>query len=160
VLHVVGDIHQPLHTAELFSAAYPNGDSGGSLEYLQDPLGPDPIVLHWVWDDSIHRSGVAADVDRRAREIEAAHPRASLPALRASSGLDRFTAWARGESYPIAVTFAFGAHVPTSPAPARAPPVPDAYWQEVRRVAETRVALAGYRIADEVIAALDTSGRP
>jgi hypothetical protein len=160
VLHVVGDIHQPLHTAELFSAAYPNGDGGGSLEYLQDPLGPDPIVLHWLWDDSIHRSGVAADVDRRAQEIEAAHPRASLPALRTALGPDRFAAWARGESYPIAVAFAFGAQIPTSPTPAGAPPVPDAYWQEVRRVAESRVASAGYRIADEVIAALDMSGRP
>jgi hypothetical protein len=160
VLHVVGDIHQPLHTAELFSAAWPDGDGGGSGEYVQDPLGPDPIVLHWLWDDSINRSGVAADVDRRAREIEAGHPRAVLAELKRPGGPDRFTTWAHEESYPIAASFAFGARIATSPTPAGAPAVPDGYWQEVRRIAESRVALAGYRMADEVIAALDAAARP
>ena len=158
-LHVLGDIHQPLHTAELFSAAWPHGDGGGSLEYVQDPIGPEPIVLHWLWDDSINRSGVAADVDRRAREIEAAHPRSSLAALSAATGPDRFTAWAHGESYPLAVSFAYGAGIPTAPTAAAAPAVPDAYWQRLRREAEVRIALAGYRIADEVIAALDAAKR-
>jgi len=30
VLHFVGDIHQPLHTASLFSPRFPNGDGGGN----------------------------------------------------------------------------------------------------------------------------------
>jgi hypothetical protein len=28
LFHLVGDIHQPLHTTELFSVEYPNGDRG------------------------------------------------------------------------------------------------------------------------------------
>lgn len=30
LFHLVGDIHQPLHTVQLFSADYPQGDRGGN----------------------------------------------------------------------------------------------------------------------------------
>lgn len=154
VLHIVGDIHQPLHNAEAFSRAYPMGDGGGARPFVRDPIGPDAIALHWLWDDSIHRSGEVSGVDRRAREIEASHPRASLPELRAPATPDRFAAWGRDESYPLAVSLAYGANPPTSPKAETAPAVPDSYWTAVRAAAETRVALAGYRMADLLIAAL------
>lgn len=157
VLHVTGDIHQPLHTAELFSAAYPAGDAGGGRQFVRDPLGGEPISLHWLWDDSISRSGLPADADRRARELEARHPRAGFEALDAVGAPPRFAAWAREESYPLAVSFAYGAGLATAPTEAAAPAVPEAHWQALRRHAEARVALAGYRIADVVIAALDAA---
>lgn len=152
VLHIVGDIHQPLHTAELFSAAWPSGDGGGALSQVLDPLTREPIALHWLWDDSVNRSGAAADADRRAREIEAAHPRAALPQL----SVQDFLAW-RQESHDLAVALAYGAGPPTSRDPKTAPAVPEAHWSDVRSAAEKRVALAGYRIADTVISALDAS---
>ena len=157
VLHVTGDIHQPLHTAERFSAAYPDGDGGGARPQVRDPLGGEAISLHWLWDDSISRSGLAADADRRAREIAARHPRDALPELKA--GAADFAHWARMESYPLAVSFAYGAAPPTSADPAAAPAVPEAYWRDLRVHAERRVALAGYRMAEVVIAALDEAAR-
>jgi hypothetical protein len=30
LFHLVGDIHQPLHTVQLFTREYPNGDRGGN----------------------------------------------------------------------------------------------------------------------------------
>jgi hypothetical protein len=30
LFHLVGDIHQPLHTAQLFTVDYPQGDRGGN----------------------------------------------------------------------------------------------------------------------------------
>jgi S1/P1 Nuclease len=30
LFHLVGDIHQPLHTAQLFTFEYPKGDRGGN----------------------------------------------------------------------------------------------------------------------------------
>jgi hypothetical protein len=30
LFHLVGDIHQPLHTAQLFNADYPQGDRDGN----------------------------------------------------------------------------------------------------------------------------------
>lgn len=158
VLHVAGDIHQPLHTAELFSAAYPAGDMGGGRQFVRDPLSGEAISLHWLWDDSVSRSGLAIDADRKARDLQATHPRASLAALGPFSP-DRFAAWAREESYPLAVATAYGAGVPTSPVAPTAPALTEAQWRQVRRDAETRVALAGYRMADAVIAALDSAAR-
>jgi hypothetical protein len=55
LFHLVGDIHQPLHTAQLFTADYPQGDRGGSEicvqfvvkgykdEYPSIPLQPIPL---------------------------------------------------------------------------------------------------------------------
>lgn len=156
VLHVAGDIHQPFHTAELFSAAYPDGDGGAGRQFVIDPLPPHaPIALHWLWDDSISRSGVAADADARAREIEAAHPRASLDELKTSVVPPDFRAWARDESHALALSVALPARPATSPTPAGAKVVSEAYWTQVRKISERRVAVAGYRMADLVIAAMD-----
>jgi hypothetical protein len=30
LFHLVGDVHQPLHTSQLFSVDYPKGDQGGN----------------------------------------------------------------------------------------------------------------------------------
>jgi S1/P1 Nuclease len=35
LFHLVGDIHQPLHTAQLFTVEYPHGDRGGNEIYVQ-----------------------------------------------------------------------------------------------------------------------------
>jgi hypothetical protein len=50
ILHLTGDLHQPLHTVALFSRAYfPVGDRGGnSIRIEQEPK---PTNLHAVWDD-------------------------------------------------------------------------------------------------------------
>ena len=35
LIHLVGDMHQPLHCVSLFTAAYPNGDRGGNDFYVK-----------------------------------------------------------------------------------------------------------------------------
>jgi hypothetical protein len=49
ILHLAGDLHQPLHTVALFSKAYfPKGDRGGnSVEVV---WGDETRNLHAVWD--------------------------------------------------------------------------------------------------------------
>jgi len=49
IVHLAGDLHQPLHTVALFSQAYfPTGDRGGnSVEVM---WGDDTRNLHAVWD--------------------------------------------------------------------------------------------------------------
>lgn len=49
VLHLVGDLHQPLHTVALFSRAYfPSGDRGGNS--INVVRGDETRNLHAVWD--------------------------------------------------------------------------------------------------------------
>lgn len=49
LIHVIGDIHQPLHTAAQITHRHPHGDLGGNLF----PLGTNPIGtnLHQYWDN-------------------------------------------------------------------------------------------------------------
>lgn len=49
LVHVVGDIHQPLHSAELHNSTYPSGDLGGnSLKMVL--LNGTIQNLHAFWD--------------------------------------------------------------------------------------------------------------
>ena len=47
LLHIVGDIHQPLHATQRFTQNTRNGDAGGNLVKVKD--GAD-INLHSFWD--------------------------------------------------------------------------------------------------------------
>lgn len=50
LIHIVGDIHQPLHTVGRISAAHLDGDQGGNLFTIHYP-GSQSIPLHKLWDD-------------------------------------------------------------------------------------------------------------
>ena len=46
LFHLVGDIHQPLHTVQLFSVEYPNGDRGGNEICVRVTQDEQPMDLH------------------------------------------------------------------------------------------------------------------
>jgi hypothetical protein len=50
LFHLVGDIHQPLHTAQLFTMEYPNGDRGGNEICIRMTQAAQPMDLHRFWD--------------------------------------------------------------------------------------------------------------
>lgn len=147
VMHLAGDVHQPLHAAQLFSSAYPNGDRAGGLQFVIDPLSNRPETLHWFWDDSVHRSGDITSVRARATSLQDRFPRASLREAAAPAVAGDYPAWA-AESYDIAVSLAYAYGVVGGPSLADARALPDAYVRETVSVAERRVTLAGYRMAD------------
>lgn len=49
LIHVIADVHQPLHAATRVSSGNPNGDAGGNLF----PLGKNSVGnnLHYYWDN-------------------------------------------------------------------------------------------------------------
>lgn len=51
ILHLVGDLHQPLHTSARITDVEPRGDQGGNLFKLADDES-----LHWYWDSILDRS--------------------------------------------------------------------------------------------------------
>lgn len=54
LVHVVGDIHQPLHSVSLFNETYPSGDRGGnSLKITL--LNGTAQNLHSFWDSGAFR---------------------------------------------------------------------------------------------------------
>lgn len=54
LVHLVGDIHQPLHSVSLFNHTFPNGDRGGNLLKLKI-LNGTTENLHSFWDAGAFR---------------------------------------------------------------------------------------------------------
>lgn len=49
LVHLTGDIHQPLHSSALFNRTYPAGDLGGNL--LKVTLNGEKKNFHQFWDN-------------------------------------------------------------------------------------------------------------
>lgn len=178
VLHIVGDIHQPLHVSDLYSEEFPTGNAAGALSYVRDPISSTPIPLHVLWDSNVLRVPTLQEVDKHARDFLRKYPRSGFPELTANpvGTPDTFETWAR-ESHQVAIDWAFDIEMVSDPAKDQsadelvanmvnfilngvspvddAPDVPDEYWERLRLTAERRITLAGYRIADIIIAAAD-----
>src|SRR5215813_10998587 len=56
LFHLVGDVHQPLHTAQLFTVEYPQGDRGGNEICVRVTEAGQPMDLHRFWDGVIMTS--------------------------------------------------------------------------------------------------------
>lgn len=48
LVHIVGDVHQPLHTVARITASQPDGDAGGNLFHVE--FNHNKTNLHAVWD--------------------------------------------------------------------------------------------------------------
>jgi hypothetical protein len=178
VLHIVGDIHQPMHVSDLYSKEFPEGNAAAALSYVADPIRDSTIPLHILWDSNVLRTPSLEEVDRAARELTKKHPRSSLPELEthAITDEDFFRAWAN-ESHQIAINWAYDIQTVSDPnkdqdaeklvqsminfilngvSPVdEAPEVPREYWERLKRTSGRRIALAGYRIADLVLSAAE-----
>jgi S1/P1 Nuclease len=145
VFHIVGDIHQPLHAATLYSRVFPDGDHAGALEFVLDPRTHQPINLHWFWDDRVSQSDEPDDAFARAHELERKYPRAHFAEELAKT--DGIVAWA-DESYAAAKAIAYAPSRPRAISAVDAKPPDDAYVKASTNIAEQRLTLAGYRLAD------------
>lgn len=54
LIHLVGDIHQPLHSVALFNHTYPKGDAGGNLLKIKT-LNGTLQNFHSFWDSGAFR---------------------------------------------------------------------------------------------------------
>jgi hypothetical protein len=155
LFHILGDIHQPLHSAQRFSQEFPDGDHGGSLEWVRDPETGEAISLHWFFDDSVSRTDDPDQAEARARQIEGQFPRPRLSELSPSPVLPQaFAHWAFDESYPLAKALAWRADAATGASRQTAAQLPAGYVAAVKAATARRMALAGYRLADVLRAAL------
>lgn len=65
LLHLVGDIHQPLHAATRVSRLHPDGDAGGNLVKLDCAK----CELHFFWDDLLGTQNDLKTVLKGARQL-------------------------------------------------------------------------------------------
>ncbi len=140
LLHLVGDIHQPLHCSSLVDAQnpLPRGDMGGNNFHLDGNNR-----LHWYWDSILDEAAprlVGEDsiayATRLADQIE---QRYTLAALADPAAATDIAGWER-EGLHLAQTVVYsGIAQGVTPS--------TAYQAEALRTSEAQMALAGYRLA-------------
>jgi len=152
LFHLVGDVHQPLHTVQLFTREYPHGDRGGNEVCIRLAPGRAPLDLHRLWDGLITSTNNVGRLRNIATELLSKFSRVGLRELDQKQP----DAWAK-ESYEIAVKIAYenGNLRGTPKGQARdCRDVPDAdfisrgYPGIAKLIADRRVYLAGYRMAE------------
>ncbi len=142
ILHLVGDIHQPLHTGSPHSARlFRSGDAGGN------GIDTDHGNLHATWDRALREQGILASVEA----IIAAQRSLDWEALE-SEPLD-WTAWmaeSRELVTSVVYTEAMLREILEAEAeyrPMREIELSEDYLDDMRQIAEQRLGLAGARIA-------------
>ena len=135
VLHVVGDLHQPLHAATRVSAQFPQGDRGGNLV----PLGGNHVAknLHAYWD----RGAGMLTTKRRYNLTQLAKRAANIEQRRPcqKTGIDLNPVHWAEESHALAVNKAYKELPENS--------IPDKHYQRLtQKIAEQQLALAGCRL--------------
>jgi len=145
LIHLVGDIHQPLHCASLFNDAYPNGDRGGNDFYVKPAQSG--VRLHGIWDDLLGSSSNPRTQMNYGISIEAKYPKTALPELAAHAAPKEWSL----ESRELAIENGYlkgGLKGSTNADTASI--LPADYTKNAKTVAERQAAMAGYRLADEI----------
>lgn len=147
ILHLGGDIHQPLHDSGRVTEYDPKGDQGGNLFILspKGATGDDRVTLHWYWDSIIGRNVArlndacdSAYIPKIAARIMKKHP---PEAMRERFKIGKFDEWQQ-EGFVIASTKLY----PNSLKFGEMPSV--TYKRMAYNTAQEQIALAGYRMGE------------
>jgi hypothetical protein len=145
--HLIGDIHQPLHASGRVTDLEPKGDAGANTFLLtpKDTPREKQENLHWFWDSMIQRNlpntGDLCDadyIDPIAKKIMEKYP---FEKMQARLDLAKFEDWKK-ESFEIASTKVFPADLKRFEMPS------EKYKKDALKIAEERMALAGYRMGE------------
>ena len=144
--HLIGDLHQPLHASARITDQEPKGDQGGNT-FLITPQGTPRDKqenIHWFWDSIVVRADPnekdecdADYIDPIARDIMKKYPFAKMEPRLALGDPEQ---WKR-ESFEIASTRVYTPDLKRFEQPS------PAYRKAAMKIAEERLALAGYRMA-------------
>jgi hypothetical protein len=154
VLHLVGDLHQPLHASTLVTRDKPKGNGGGGVFVVLDVRGK-IVNLHSYWDWLPGRDGSYQGISALADALATPELRTRILEKYRQNGT--VLSWAR-EGQQVAAEFAYAqdridlvleADV-TSKKIARAqiPKLSSDYNSEAERIARERLALASLRLTD------------
>jgi len=145
--HLIGDLHQPLHTSARVTDLEPKGDQGGNL-FLLTPQGTpraNQENLHWFWDSIVVRNMPNKDnecdsdfIDPIAEKFMKTYPFAKMQGKLA---MGRFEDWTE-ESLKMAQEDVFSADLIRFQTPS------EKYKKKALKVAEERLAMAGYRMGE------------
>jgi hypothetical protein len=152
-LHLIGDIHQPLHCVTMYSEDFPNGDRGGNRCLVM--MGNHKVQLHKFWDGLLGSSTKPSAVFGMAEEVTTLAGKQS-DAINADLNAHKtFDSWAQ-EGFANAKKFAYldgtlkPANSDDDPAEDEIPDAPHTYQTNAGEIARVSVAKAGLRLASTI----------
>ncbi len=134
LLHLVGDVHQPLHATSRFTKDLLQGDNGGNLVALC--AKPCKSELHAYWDNALGTSKSPSAAIKKAASLP--HPDTALAAVGDESQ------WIQ-ESFEIAKQSVYASPIGIGAGPFS---TDAAYKTQTQMIAKQRIALAGARLAN------------
>lgn len=136
LVHLVGDVHQPLHATQRFISSDHDGDVGGNdVTYCLTARCSNGSTLHSFWDGAFGNSENLASVIQFAGQL-------ASPPDELANELDPAT-WI-GESFELAKAKVYQSPVGNTLGPFV---LTSAYREEASKVANDRASLAGTRLA-------------
>ena len=156
VEHLIGDIHQPLHDASLFSPLFPKGDKGGNDENLApnavdgDPreAAAHPHRLHALWDDLLGAATDPVEVQKIASGLQTpAFGRRAFPQIAAHRSVHEWVLEGRALAQQSVYLDGKLPLTPTGGGKADLT-LPPGYLDAAHKIGDSQVALAGLRLAD------------
>jgi hypothetical protein len=156
IMHLGGDIHQPLHTSARVTDLEPKGDQGGNL-FLLTPQGTaraDQLNLHWLWDSIVIRNYPLKGNESGRQYVEAMADRMmkKYPFAKVQNRLElgQYESWQK-ESFAFNNTDVFTPDLKRFEAPS------ERYKRNAYRVAEQQLTLAGYRLGETMNAVFNVA---
>ena len=148
VLHVAGDLHQPLHTTAMFSVALsPEGDRGGNLIHV----GDGGKNLHSVWDGMV---GAATHFKSLKKQIVKLFGNSALVNMAKNDANQTDpVAWVK-EGQDLCKESVYTDDVLGELALDESghyvvlAELPDGYLEDAKDVARKRIIIAGFRLAE------------
>jgi hypothetical protein len=146
LLHVVGDIHCPMHCIQLYSEKFPEGDKGGMRFELSGPKELAKKNLHSLWDSILLLDNLGINnrpinknteqfIEEFADTITMAYPKEQFCDQLSELAIEE---WAK-ESFEAGIEAYRRIEPYTEPS--------QEYLERGRSSASKRLALAGYRLA-------------
>lgn len=145
ILHIGGDIHQPLHCTSRVTSWSPKGDQGGNLFSISPKDSKERENLHWYWDSivgrNIPRANDECDADylpKIANKMMKKFPKSKFAnSLKLGSYLD----WQK-EGFEIATKEVYKNGLKDFEMPS------EKYKKRAFEISQERIALAGYRLGE------------
>lgn len=145
LLHLVGDLHMPLHDIAVIDGARPDGDRGGNLTFVRSAADARTVNLHWLWDGLLIDTGEFSAARDRSTALLHTYA-AAIAGPGATAGAVDFRSWAE-EGARIAVTSGYLDGTLGTGTSEDGLLLPPGYVDSVRPVAEQRAVIAAYRLA-------------
>lgn len=136
LLHLVGDVHQPLHATSRFDQLQTEGDEGGNLVAICWAPCTKHERLHLFWDDIVGTSKKPATAIHNANALPPADPQLASISDETTWIEESFKA-AQAQVYVSPIAVGLGPYV-----------LDDAYKAAAQELAAQRIALAGIRLAN------------